>query len=224
MANRARSIQPLLGASLVLTGALGAWLPGAEGGSPASALVWLAVVAAGCGALAAGLGLGLAPFGWLLPLAWCAPVAWLARDARGELDLLAACVAWSGLFALGAALGELGRRRRWNPFGVAGALLLAGVVASGLPLRGALDARPWPVPAARVLFDLAPTTLVLESAGLDWMRHAATYDAVATDRFQRAPYRGPLAGSVLLLVGCALAVLARTPRDPANALAPGERG
>jgi hypothetical protein len=47
------------------------------------------------------------------------------------------------------------------------------------------------------------------------MRHAALYDPAGTDRFARQPYRGPLAGAALLLVGWLLAAAAR--RTPSRA-------
>jgi hypothetical protein len=87
-------------------------------------------------------------------------------------------------------------------------LLLVAALLAGLPGRGGALGAPLEPALARLALDLSPATLVLESAGVDWMRDPAVYDPVATDRFQRLPYRGALAGPLVLLVGCALASLA----------------
>jgi hypothetical protein len=190
-------------AALALAGALGAW-PLAGAADPIATLFWIAVLAPAAGALAAGSGLALVPFGWLVPLLWCAPV-WLASGARPLPSLGWSALAWSGLFAAGAAWGSLASRRGTSAWAAAGAaLVLTGVLAL-LPARAALGARPWPASVARTLLDLSPSALVIESAGVDWMRHAAVYDPVGTDRFERRAWRGALAGPAALVLGCALA-------------------
>jgi hypothetical protein len=152
----------------------------------------------------------LAPCAWSLAIAWC--------EARhGELPSagFAACALY-GLHAAGAALGRaLGAQRARRAAALA---LLAGCALALAPSRAGqgepLLARRAPRVAALVL-DLSPATLALECAGLDWMRHPATYHPAGTDWYsdRRAPWRAPLAGSAALVLGClaaALSVRART--------------
>jgi len=196
----------LLLVGLAIAGALGAW-PQAGAPDPIAALFWLAVMAPAAGALAAGFGLALAPLGWLVPAAWCA-ASWIAASSRPLPSLGWSALAWSGLFAAGSALGTLARRRGGSPWSAAcAALALSGCLAL-LPARAALGGRPWPSDVARALLDLSPSALVIESAGVDWMRHAAVYDPVGTDRFERRAWRGALAGPTALVLGCALAAAA----------------
>jgi hypothetical protein len=193
-------------AALALAGALGAW-PLAGSADPVAALFWIAVLAPAAGALAAAAGLALVPLGWLVPLLWCAPV-WFATGARPFPTLGWSALAWSGLFAAGSAWGTLNRKRGGSAWTAAGAALaLTGALAL-LPARAALGARPWPASVAPTLLDLSPSALVVECAGVDWMRHAAVYDPVGTDRFERRAWRGALAGPAALVLGCALAAAA----------------
>jgi hypothetical protein len=196
----------LLVAALALAGALGAW-PFASASDPVAALFWIAVLAPAAGALAAGLGVAIVPAGWLVPVLWCAPL-WLASSARPLPSLGWSALAWGGLYAAGSALGTLARRRGGSAWtAAAAALALSGALAL-LPARAALGGRPWPSGIARALLDLSPSALVIESAGVDWMRHAAVYDPVGTDRFERRAWRGALAGPTALVLGCALAAAA----------------
>jgi hypothetical protein len=65
--------------------------------------------------------------------------------------------------------------------------------------------------AAALLLDASPATLLTECAGLDWMRHRATYHPAGTDWYSdlRAPYRGALASTSVFVLGCALAWVVR---------------
>ena len=74
-----------------------------------------------------------------------------------------------------------------------------------------------------LLLDLAPATLLVECAGVDWLRHPVIYASTASadiDPSLRSAWRASLAGPVFFLVGCALAVLgelvARARRQPAG--------
>lgn len=217
-----RAERAALGAVLCLSGALGAW-PGSHGPDPVAALAWLAVLAPAAGSLAATRGLSLLPLGWLVPVLWTLPVAWAGASSPRPLPGLAwAALAWTGLYAAGAGLGLVARARGWNPWATCGLVLLASGLLAVLPARGSIASAPWPVPAARALLDLAPPALVIECAGVDWMRHPAVYDPVQSDRFERRAWRGALAGPVALLVGCLLAALARL--LPAREREPGRPG
>ena len=209
-------------AAVALAGSLGA-LPGPSGVPDAVAcLVWLALVAAPLGYLGAALELRLFPWGLGACAAWLA-AAGLAGVASGRAlpALLWPALAWTGLYIGGHGLGLrlAGRVGAWRG---AALLLLLGALQSGLPGRGGLPGAPWPEPLARALLDAAPTTLLVESAGVDWMRHPGIYDSVASDRFERQAWRGVLAGPAVLLVGCllasaALAWRARSSRPHAGA-------
>ena len=149
-------------------------------------------------------------------------IVWLDAAAGARIPEPAwAAATWTGLYAVGVAIGRLYPRGAARTSALA--LALAGLLA-GLPLMGGagmLGGRTWgeitPDGAAR-LFDASPVTLLLESAGVDWMRHVVVYDSAGTEWFsdRRAPYRGRLAGPLLLLVGCvsALAAGRRTERAP----------
>src|SRR6185295_5414128 len=119
----------------------------------------------------------------------------------------------AGLFAIGFALGALPSRSAWRRAGI---VLLCEAFLCALPLSGALlRTRPAPAVNARLL-DLSPATLVVECAGVDWMRHPAVYDAASTsdiDPILRSPYDGRLAGGLVFVVGCALALCLQRVRD-----------
>jgi len=115
-----------LAVGLVLGGALGAW-PGPSGATDAvTLLAWLAIWAPAAGALAGALGLPLLPWGWSLPVLWLLPLWVPTSPAHGLSSLGWAVLAWTGLFALGSALGEVARRRGWNATAACGVALLAG--------------------------------------------------------------------------------------------------
>ena len=195
----------LVAAAVGVAGAL------AAGGDPVSLLVWLALLAPAAGYLCGALGVGLLPFGLAAPGVWMVALVVLDGLSPGELPTpFWAALVWTGLFAGGAGAGRLGRRFAGDAgWAGAGLLLLGATLLTALPGRGGAADAPWPPAAARVLLDLSPATLVVESAGVDWMRHPAVYDPAGTDRFQRPAYRGELAGPLALLVGCVLAAAAR---------------
>jgi hypothetical protein len=174
---------------------------------PVALLLWISLSSVACGYLAGALGAGLVPYGVVAPATWMVVLVALAGVSERDVPTpFWAALVWTGFFAGGAGLGRLGRRRgaaaAWSG---AGWLLLLSALLVALPARGACSGRPWPPRTASALLDLSPASLVLESAGIDWMRHPAVYDPVGTDRFERAPYRGTLAGPLVLLVGCVLA-------------------
>jgi len=220
---------PPLGTLLLVTGAgaLGL-LPGAAGAAdPVALLAWLALIAPAAGYASGVHGVRAWPFGAAVPGVWAGLVAW--ADARSARDLpgpLWAIAAVAGLFLLGLAVGAA-RATRVTPGtrgeravraapGV-GALLGLALVLSGLPVQGGLGAgtswarddaaRPAAAAArraaARLALDLSPLVLVLECAGWDWTHaHPTAYRVSGVEWFPRRPWRGRLAGPVLLLVGC----------------------
>lgn len=170
--------------------------------------VWWALVALPLGVDAGARGALLWPFG-LLP-----PVAWMLGYGFAELalDEPAPTPAWAGLaaaglWALGIALGRSARARPWPAVALA---LLVSAAAVALPVRLGAPRRVWAERSPRVaalLLDASPAALLTECAGLDWMRHRATYQPAGTDWYSdhRAPYRGALAGPGVFVLGCALA-------------------
>ncbi|MCP3919450.1 MAG: hypothetical protein GY711_28260 [bacterium] len=174
----------------------------------ASAIGWVAFVRPDTALSLAWLALVAVPVGWGLgaartppAVALLAPLAWLACGAffLSPPTLALAGAAWTGLAACGYAGGVLAPRGTF-----VAALVCAG--ACWLPGLG------WSPPVAARLLDLSPATLVIESAGIDWMRHPAVYEPVGADAIGpelRLPWRGKLAGPVVLLVGCTLTLVAR---------------
>ncbi|MEZ5976625.1 MAG: hypothetical protein R3F34_00170 [Planctomycetota bacterium] len=199
-ASRARVPAPLLGACALV--AAGAFADRVEG-----ALVWSLLVATGTGWFAA-------PRAW-----WLAPLAFGLATTATTSAAFGLAAPWSAALVAGVAavLGAIGRRspgtaRAAAPLAVAAVLLVAR-----LPdLVGAAPAgfaRVDPTLAARLL-DASPTTWVVESAGLDLMRHPAVYAPAGTDWFSdaRTPVRGELAGTIALVLGCAASFLAARQR------------
>lgn len=193
-----RAALEILGLGAV--GLAGALPPGGRG-DPALALAWLALWATPAGCLAAARGPGRA---WLAPAVWSGGLALLLGGAAPELPW--GLAAGAGLFGLGAGLGARDPRAA---LARAAALLLGGALLAALPSCGGVAGEaPWsPVLAARWL-DASPASLVVECAGIDWMRHPAVYAPVGADAIGpqlRLPWRGSLAGPTVLMVGCALA-------------------
>ena len=188
-----------LGRAAGLLALLLAGIPALAGvrGDAARALAWLALVAAPAGALARPLGVTAV----LVPLGWIGAQWASAGRAPGWESLVLL-----GLFAAGRGLADPLR-----PAAGAGALALGALLLAILPsLGGLFGPSPWPPAVAARLLDLAPTTWVVESAGLDWMHHPAVYTPIGADAMGpevRTPLGAPLAGSVALLVGCALSIL-----------------
>jgi endonuclease/exonuclease/phosphatase family metal-dependent hydrolase len=145
---------------------------------PIAALVWVSLIAVPGGWVCGARGMRLWPLGVVVPVAWMIVVAF--ADAMSARDLPAiggSALAVVGLFGVGFALA--GRRNAW-PWRGAAVIWLVVVMMAALPLAGLALREAWkPAVAARVL-DLAPTTLVAEAAGLDWMRHPPIYDGSST--------------------------------------------
>lgn len=159
---------------------------------------WLSLLAVPAGVLLspAGPSLLVAPSIWFLALLVTGtPAGW-------GLAVL------TGLLLAGTAAGGGDR-----PCARASGLLLLGMLLWILPsMGGAWGPSPWEPHVGAYLLDLAPTTLVSESAGLDWMRHSLVYGPAGADSMGpeiRLPYRGSLAGPLSLLLGCALALRSR---------------
>ncbi len=200
---------------LASLGALGAGAldpPGPRAGAdPLFAMVWAGIAAPLAGALAGRLRLTPWTYGLAAPAAWTLALVWASTDSpRIAPTPLWAAAAWMGLFALGGALGRFrAERTSQAPYYVA---LGATALNAAAWAPGALGS-PWPPELASALLDLAPVTLVVECAGLDWMRHGFLYDTLQTDRFERAAWSGVQAGPTCLLLGysawAAVEVLAR---------------
>ncbi len=137
----------------------------------------------------------------------CSPAgaAFATLPGRG-----AALAVLGGLFLVGVALSPagLGLAARLRGALGRGALLVmlcwcADGAAGGWGLLRPIP--PWSPGVTSWLLDLSPTTLLMESSGVDWMRHPAIYEAAGTDRLGpglRTVFTGPVAGSATLLVGC----------------------
>ena len=192
-------------------GALGL-LGGAAGAlDPVTELAWLALFAPAAGVLCGASGLAPGPFAAIVPGAWCFFLVW--ADSLSERDLptpLWAACALAGFFAAGFALG---RARPASAFALAGGVLLVALATSGIALElGGAEAnlaRSHPRLAALAL-DVSPLAFVYDCAGWDWAHaNPDVYRRSGVEWFQRAPWRGSLAGPTVLVVGCALAWLAR---------------
>ena len=209
--------------SLTLAVAAGGCVGAAGSAGPAdptALLIWLAIYAPAAGFLLGALGVRPWLFAPAAPGLWMVTLVLLDIAAQRDLPTpLWGALAWTGLFAAGLGLGRRGAVARGErgqvsvparsparALGGAGALLLLTAALVALPGKGGRAREPWPPAAARALLDLSPATLVVESAGVDWMRHRAVYEPVRSDRFQRLPYRGALAGPLALVVGCLVAL------------------
>ena len=143
------------------------------------------------------------------PQAWIPPVVWAAALLLigGVPTPLLASLAIAGLYAAGMGLGA------WlSPERAAGAALLTVAALSLAPTLGGVLERPWPPLIAARLLDASPVAWVAESAGIDWMRHPAVYDAAGTADIGpdlRSGRRSWLAAVGLLVVGCASSLLVK---------------
>ncbi len=187
--------------SLLVVLALGLAGLGAGFGAPVASLVWLALLAPAGGA-------------WMgrwarSPQAWTPPVVWAVALLLigGVPTPLLASLAIAGLYAAGMGLGA------WlSPERAAGAALLIVAALSLAPTLGGVLERPWPPLIAARLLDASPVAWVAESAGIDWMRHPAVYDAAGTADIGpdlRSGRRSWLAAVGLLVVGCAFSLLVK---------------
>ncbi|MCA8979298.1 MAG: hypothetical protein H6831_07815 [Planctomycetes bacterium] len=195
-------MRPLLVLSTVLLVA-GIAYPGAERGS-VLALAWAALAAPAAGQLAGAE--RCADVRRFAPLLVALAVLYaFAAFTAAPVSAWAALVI-CGLFLLGLATGRA-TDGRWTGAGLWFALTLA---LSGAATGFGQLARPWPPELTAHLLDVSPVSLVLESAGVDWMRHPALYDPAGTLDIGpelRLAWRGKVAGPALFVVGCcALAV------------------
>jgi len=194
-------------------------LPGVAGGfDPVNALGWMALCAPAAGALCGARGLAQFPFSLSVPAVWVLVLTLVeARAERGFPTPSWAACALGGLFASGHAVGARMHAPFRSPLVAAGALFYLGLVLAGasqgfgLVAGGTELARTHPWVAARLL-DASPLVLVFDCAGWDWT-HAQpeVYAGAGVEWFQRRAYPGNLAGPAVLVVGCALALLARRP-------------
>ncbi len=172
-------------------------------------MAWVAVISLPTGAYAGASGLRAWPFGLAIPGSWMVILAWLGGSSPSALPEPAwGAAAWTGLFVIGMAVGAAVRSNPWRCAG--GSLALAALCSvlpvSGTPALGLYGGRSLgqvDPQFAAVAFDTSPITLVIESAGADWMRHRAVYEAAGTEWFsdRREPYRGKVAASLVLLLG-----------------------
>lgn len=211
-----RGARALTSSAVAVVALGGLVLPGRQG--PCDLVVLLTastLVALPLGCWIGALGVRLRPAWAALgtwPAAACLCVA-VGPDRQLEpsyLHALAGAVAPSAMLILGVTLGRQG--------GATAAHLaaVAVLVCAGLPVGGGLHAprlsQHDPALAA-LLLDLAPPTLPLEAAGVDWMRHPSIYGPAGTDWFsdRRSPYSA-LAAAGLLVVAWVLAAWLREPR------------
>lgn len=157
-------------------------------------------------------------------------VAW-ALDPG--VNVVGAVGAWVGLLLLGQGIGmALDGCCSWDRPSMGAALFLVAVLLTALPGgAGRLSSGAFEPKTTAWMLDLSPASLVVESAGVDWIRHPAVYgpaggDALGPDLRQPwgtfgsqmlgdgAVQGGVLAGGVLGLVGYVLTLLFRRRRPP----------
>lgn len=167
-------------------------------------LGWAALAALPLGMLAARVSLGI--FAWMPLGLWCVALAWsLVLSPRLVPTPLYAGFVVAGLYAAGHGLV---RGWRVGSRAVEGGFVLCVFLCLAPASSGWLG-RAWDPALASRLLDLSPWSLVFEAAGIDWMRHAAMYEpagALDIDPSLRQPYTPALAGTLALVLGCALAL------------------
>lgn len=173
-------------------------MPGSIGGT-VFAIAWAALVAPAAGHLSAAGRSGtlrrIAPLiVWFVALG---AFAWLqGAPVQGW-----AAAALAGLFLLGSATG----RAFQQPWLGASLWMIVSCALAGAATGFGQLAKPWPPAQAALLLDLSPLSLVLECAGVDWMRHPALYDPAGTLDIGpelRQAWRGTVAGPATFVVGC----------------------
>ncbi len=208
--------EPLGGTQLIrllavaLVGALGL-LPGAHGAfDPVTLVAWLVLWSPVAGFFVGRGKIGLWPFGLAVPASWLFLLVWadLASQRDFPTPLFGAMVL-AGFYAAGLGWGAWRGERGGSPWG---AWLLVGVFLSGLCVLGGLDpeAESWGQVSPRlagILLDLSPIVFALDCCGWDATHsHPMIYRLSGVEWFPREPYRGMLAGPVVLVVGCFLGV------------------
>lgn len=173
-------MKPLL--HLLLPASIGCLglLPGPRGSDPVALLVWLALVALPCGALARSLRLSLVPH--TLGVVGCFGFALAgasAASARFVPSLVGGLLVVGSLVALGSLLGGWLERRGAG----GGAVLVVGLVSSALglaPAAGSWLGRPLEPDWAEWSLQASPVVATLAAAGLDVLRHPLFYDSATT--------------------------------------------
>jgi len=193
-------------------------LPLGVAADPLALLAWLALAAVPLGILCGARGLALWPWSAMVPAGWM--ILFALASAFSERAVPAPhgpALVLCGAFLCGWALGRGWPAAAWSSSGLAWALL---ALASALPMGLWIQDGAFPPAATARLFDLSPVTLVIESAGVDWLRHPLLYETARTYDIGpelRGPFRANLAGPVCLLVGCLGAWLAARARPPSRA-------
>lgn len=187
---------PLIFASALFVA--GSALPGPSAGS-VLALAWAALAAPSAGHLSGAV--RCSALRQFAPLVIGLVVLFAFAALRGAPASLWSALALAGLYALGVATGRA-TQNAWCGAGLW--LAVCGALAGSAIGFGQL-ARPWQPELAACLLDISPLSLVLESAGVDWMRHPALYDPAGTLDIGpelRQAWRGMVAGPALFVVGC----------------------
>ena len=193
----------------------GVALPGAAAGS-VTALAWAALVAPAAGHLSGSQRAFLSR--QLAPLAFGLVVLFAFFAFRAAPVSAWSALVLTGFFLLGVASGR-STRSAWSGGGLWLTLTLA---LAGAAIGYGQLARPLPPALTACLLDISPLSLVLESAGVDWMRHPALYDPAGTVDIGpelRQAWRGTVAGPALFVVGCL--ALAASSACRARTAAPG---
>ncbi|MFT5285437.1 MAG: hypothetical protein ACI8TQ_001602 [Planctomycetota bacterium] len=181
-------------------------------------LAWIAVLALPVGIFTRAEGLRPWPFGLVAPGIWMIALAYLEMDSNAGLpDPAWAAMAWCGLFLVGSTIGAFasGNSYRNAGLGLCVMSLLAWLPVSGgsnANLLGEQTVGQRSPALASQLFDASPVTLLVETAGVDWMRHRCVYTAAGTEWFsdRRRPFDGKVSAPIVLLIGCLGIFLARS--------------
>ena len=193
--------------ALGLLGLLPGWFASEPSGEPVAFMAWIAVSAPAIGCIGGMLRLRYWPLGFVGPAIWMGVYSVTAANLLHAAPTpIYSALVWAGLVALGWAMGVGIPRIGWGGPGV---LLLASASLAGLSSFATLMGESASQSLIALAIDASPITCVMESAGLDWMRHASIYDlagSLAPDA--RTPYRGMLAGPLCLLVGWVLVAVA----------------
>ena len=204
MSSILRSREWLLVVSVALVVALPRGVGALERSAPVVWLAWLS--------MPLGAWLGSRRAGWFATVTLgvlSSVVLLLERQPVDWLAFASAEAAFLGVAGSGAALAFALPR---HPHGaVAAAWLLSSAACLAPSSRGWLCGEPWSPEIAARLLDLSPTALVLESFGVDWMRHPWVYDPAGTSSIgpELRLAWGRLAGPLSFLVGCGLLFAAR---------------
>ncbi len=136
-----------------------------------------------------------------------------------------AALAWVALGGLLTITYGMAKRFRGANSALSDAALLGvfGLVLTLLPTGGGLLVGGWAKhspQAAGFVMDVSPAVFVVEAAGVDLLRLPLFYESDTTDFIMgtRRPWNTPLAPIVLLVVGCALALLPSKPRPSISQL------